>query len=69
MICERCGCKLEENDTYSVIFSASIGQASYMACKKCSDELYQDLLRIFNKELVERCISIRKVEVLSDDLK
>lgn len=70
MICERCSCKLEENNAYLVVgvFAAIEVQTAHMACKKCADELYQDCLQTFNKELVERCITIKKVEVLSDDL-
>lgn len=70
MICERCGCKLEENDTYAVVFTFTTrqGQASHLACKRCSEEIYQGCLQMFNKELVERCITIKKVEVLSNDL-
>lgn len=70
MICERCDCKLEENNAYVVVgaFAAIEVQTAHMACKKCADELYQDCLETFGKKLVERCINIKKVEVLSDDL-
>lgn len=70
MICEHCGCKLEENDTYVVVFTFTTrqGQAVHLACGKCSEEIYEDCLQTFSKELVDRCVTVKKVEVLSDDL-
>lgn len=70
MICEHCGCVLEDDNIYIVSFTGTLleFQSSHFACKKCSEEIYQDCLQIFNRELVERCINIKKVEVLSDDL-
>lgn len=70
MICEHCGCSLETDNTYVVVgtFAFLNEQTAHMACKKCTEELYQDCLETFGKELVERCLTIKKVEVLSDDL-
>lgn len=70
MICEHCGCKLEENNTYVVVgaFAAIEVQTAHIACKKCAEEIYKDCLDTFSKKLVERCITIKKVEVLPDDL-
>lgn len=70
MICERCGCVLEEDNIYFISFTGKFTklQSSYLACKKCSEELYSDCINIFGHELVDRCLFIMKVEVLSDDL-
>lgn len=69
MICEHCGCSLETDNTYVVVGTYTFHkQTAHMACKKCAEEIYQHCLETFGKELVERCFTITKVEVLSDDL-
>lgn len=71
MICEHCGKVLDIDNAYCVvsIFATLQIQSAHMACKKCSEEVYQDCLQTFNKDLVERCITIMKVEAITNDLK
>lgn len=73
MICEHCGKELDLDNTYLMVntlhHSPLRRQTSYLGCRECIDKIYNDCLSIFDKELIERNITILKVEALSDDLK
>lgn len=70
MICEHCGKVLDIDNTYIMVHTlhTRLRQTSYLGCKECIDKVYNDCLSVFSKDIVERDITIMKVEVLSDDL-
>jgi len=70
IICERCGSVIEPDDMYVIVNKDRLRdkQTQHIVCGKCVKEIDANLHTVFDSDLIDQCVSVNRIEVLSDDL-
>lgn len=66
MICERCGNEIIKEFKVIEFQGKAIKdlQVQHIACNKCTDQVYKDILDNFSEDTVNNCIYIHNVIIV-----
>ena len=70
VICERCASIIEPDDIYLIVFGGRMSgkHKQSIVCGKCAIELNENLHAVFNSDLLDDCLSTKRIEVKPYDL-
>lgn len=69
--CERCGNDIDRSQLYIVIFHGLTldVHTHHLCCKHCLKSLNKDLHATFKQDIIDKCISSYRLEIVEDIVK